>query len=258
MQERRRAPQGALTVAETQRLHFDEVARRGALRRDRLFVRRMAIVERMVRSIPPGVLLDIGCSDGAITEMLVPHELFGIDVSPESVERALARGIDARVGSIEEDLPFGDEDFDVVFAGEVIEHTIRTDFLLSECNRVLASGGHLIVTSPNVNSVASRLTMSLLDLPPVGAARYRSPHVRDFTVRVLRYALAQNGFKTLEVRGTWLGIPLPKAIARLAGAIDSMIAYRAPRLAAGVVVLATKVRRAQYRPENNVQEFLKI
>jgi SAM-dependent methyltransferase len=218
--------------------------------------RRVELVLRLLSKIPPGKLLDVGCSDGSLTARFRPFTLYGVDVSPEVVRVASSKGIIATCGDISIGFPFEADSFDVVFAGETIEHTVRTDFFLSECNRVLAPGGFLLITTPSVASVASWFMLGFFDLPPYGSARYRSPHVRDFTKRLLRLALRNNGFTPLETWGTWLGIPWPRPLDALFGPIEAAVARIAPRFSAGLVVRAQKTGVARFDPSTEIQATL--
>jgi 2-polyprenyl-3-methyl-5-hydroxy-6-metoxy-1,4-benzoquinol methylase len=53
----------------------------------------------MLAPRPGERILDLGCGDGALTEKLAAFgcEVVGVDASPEQVEAARARGLDARV-----------------------------------------------------------------------------------------------------------------------------------------------------------------
>ena len=126
----------------------------------------------------------------------------------------------------------------------------------AKCNRVLHADGHLLLTTPNVNSVASWLMMSMLNLPPYASARYRSPHVRDFTTRLLKLALRNNGFATIKIHGTWLGLPWPAAVEWFFGPVEAALAYGLPRIAAGLTVLARKVGPVRYDPAVEIQTTL--
>jgi SAM-dependent methyltransferase len=69
-----------------------------------------------------------------------------IDISPQMVELATARGIDAAVGDVEV-LPFADASFDCVIAAWMLYHVPDLDRGLSEIARVLRPGGRLIAAT---------------------------------------------------------------------------------------------------------------
>lgn len=46
-------------------------------------------------------------------------------------------------------LPFADNSFDYIVCSEVVEHVPEREKMISEFNRVLAPGGHLVLTTPN-------------------------------------------------------------------------------------------------------------
>ncbi len=52
--------------------------------------------------------------------------------------------------------PYADESFDTVVCGELIEHLFHDPMhMMSEINRILKPGGHLLLTTPNVASLRS-------------------------------------------------------------------------------------------------------
>ena len=53
-------------------------------------------------------------------------------------------------------LPYGDATFDVVILSEVVEHLPTWITVLHEAGRVLAPGGHLVLSTPNVQRLHSR------------------------------------------------------------------------------------------------------
>lgn len=94
-------------------------------------------------------ILDVGCGTGMAAEMLRSFgQVYGIDVSPRSIMKARSR-LDRVCVSLGEELPFKDEAFDVVTCTETIEHFLAPSEALSEFNRVLKSGGYLIISTPN-------------------------------------------------------------------------------------------------------------
>jgi 2-polyprenyl-3-methyl-5-hydroxy-6-metoxy-1,4-benzoquinol methylase len=83
----------------------------------------------------------------------VAGECLGIDVDEQGVQLVRAGGYDALVADITADpLPeslVSRSPFDVVVAGEVIEHLPCPQSLLAFAMRVLRPGGQLVVTTPN-------------------------------------------------------------------------------------------------------------
>jgi SAM-dependent methyltransferase len=96
-----------------------------------------------------GRMLDAGCGPGELTQRFVRDlglEVHAIDISPRMVELTRNRGVDAQVADIEA-LPFGDAEFDCVFAGWVLYHAPDLDRAIAECARVLRPGGRLVATT---------------------------------------------------------------------------------------------------------------
>ena len=103
-------------------------------------------------------VLDLGCRTGAVTEHFLPgNEVVGLDVDSEALERAQARGIATVWGDVEERLPFDDASFDVVVAGEILEHTRFPEDVVAEIARVLRPDGVLVGSVPNAYRLKNRL-----------------------------------------------------------------------------------------------------
>lgn len=122
-----------------------------------------------MESLPVGRLLDIGCSTGdwAANWQEKGWQSAGVDIDREHAQLARSRGIDAKYCDLNHDpLPFEKQSFDLIFAGEVIEHLIDTDGFISELYRCLRSRGHVLITTPNLVSFENRLRI-LLGIYPV-------------------------------------------------------------------------------------------
>jgi len=204
------------------------------------------VVRRFIEGLPPGRLLDIGCYTGYITASFRGrHELHGIDIADKALAVAAERGFTVVHGDIELGLPYGDGSFDIVFMGETLEHCIRTDFVLSEVNRVLRIGGHLVITVPNVASLISIAMVTFNHHPFLGSG-YRTGHVRDFTTRSLREALSNNGFRLIAMHGCEAALPGPMT------ALLRPIAVAIPRIASQLIALTEKTRDVRFNPEEEI------
>ena len=145
-------------------------------------------------------VLDLGCGDGTFAAELVRAgcRVAAVDVASEAVRRALQRAPEADVQQVAEGerLPFGEDEFDVVWAGEVLEHVADVVGLLAEVRRVLDWGGRILVTTPYHGRVA------LVALAVRGLDEHfdpRADHLRFFTARTLRDILTEAGFRHVEV-----------------------------------------------------------
>lgn len=100
---------------------------------------------------PQMTLLDIGCGPGAVTIALAGRvkRTIGIDIEPGAIERArrLASASNtmsiAFIGADMTALPFGNDEFDAVFAHGVLYHldAVTLTKTLGEARRVLRPGG---------------------------------------------------------------------------------------------------------------------
>jgi len=92
-----------------------------------------------------GRLLDVGC--GSRPFALVYDRLVDESLGTEVPFSPYGTG-QADVLCFAESLPFPRECFDTVLLTEVLEHTLRPMTVLTECARVVRSGGHVLVSVP--------------------------------------------------------------------------------------------------------------
>lgn len=97
-------------------------------------------------ALEPRRLLEVGCGTGALAERMASElacDVVGIDQSPRMVQTTRGRGIDARVGDVQQ-LAFGDGAFDAAVAAWMLYHVADLDRGLAELARVLRPGGALV------------------------------------------------------------------------------------------------------------------
>jgi 2-polyprenyl-3-methyl-5-hydroxy-6-metoxy-1,4-benzoquinol methylase len=141
------------------------------------------VVVEVLRPVCATDLLEVGCGWGELAERMATElgcAVVAIDQSPRMVELALQRGVDARVGDVQE-LDFADASFDAVVAAWMLYHVPDLDRALRECVRVLRPGGVLVA-----------VTNAAVDLAALWALVGRDPSARLLTFR------SENGEEALR------------------------------------------------------------
>jgi SAM-dependent methyltransferase len=99
----------------------------------------------------PGVkrmVLDVGGGAGNMAHHLAHYgDVISVDYSARPLPVAAQRGLDTCQGSGSE-LPFGDDQVDLIALLDTVEHIADEFGVFDECLRVLRPGGKLIVTVP--------------------------------------------------------------------------------------------------------------
>ena len=116
--------------------------------------------------------------------------------------------------------PYPEEHYSTVLCCELIEHLLADPMhLMSEVNRVLKPGGHLVLTTPNIASLRG-ISAILLGYHPGFFPAYLRPsetgeedarHNREYTPREIRELLENSGFEvTLLETGEFRDEPHPE------------------------------------------------
>lgn len=228
---------------------FDDHFKEDDQIKNELSIRELRIIEAIkLRTAELGKsnvrLLDVGCGTCKIYSNLNKEcDFYGIEISKSLADIAARKGVKVSLLNIEtETFPFDKESFDMVFSGEVIEHIIDTDNYLSEINRVLKNGGYFIISFPNVNQPVSWIGMMLFDFPPMFSSRYKSVHVRDYTLKIVKKVLKLYGFEILSVTGSY--------IHPFTNILSQKLAHIIPRLSEQIIITARK--RGQACKDNRI------
>ena len=116
-------------------------------------------------------VLDIGCGDGALLELLVNDrqvDARGLELSQSGVNACVARGLSVVQGDADTDLSYyPDNGFDTVILSQTLQATLRPHEVLREMARI---GERLIVSIPNFGHWRVRLDLLLNGRMPVTGA----------------------------------------------------------------------------------------
>lgn len=200
-----------------------------------------------------GRLLDVAAGSGLAAEELSGQgwTVTALEISAELCEQLRERGVanvhrhDLAAGP----LPFAEGSFEAVFAGEIIEHLVDTGAFVEELARVLAPGGNVVITTPNLASFENRLRLLLgryprwleWELPSPRARAYHDQgHVRGYTVPTLRSQLGEHGFVVERILGNWVPFAPQKVMNDLIWPPIARTGDWMPRFAQGLIVRARR------------------
>jgi 2-polyprenyl-3-methyl-5-hydroxy-6-metoxy-1,4-benzoquinol methylase len=120
----------------------------------------------------------------------VAREVVGVELDGALAAQARAKGFDVVAGDVEH-LDLG-RTFDVVFAGEVIEHLSCAGAFLERARRHLEPGGILVLTTPNAFAVSNFVYRI------GGRARVNAGHTCWYDETTISQLLTRHGYEVVE------------------------------------------------------------
>lgn len=150
-------------------------------------------------------LLDIGCGDGALMAVLESSKQVdarGMELSPEKVERCVARGLSVVQGDADRDLAnYPDNAFDYTVLSLTLQTSQRPDLLLDELLRV---GRTAFVSFPNFAHWRTRTALMFGGHMPVTRALpvswYATENIHHVTIADFRKLAKEKG---AEITRAW-------------------------------------------------------
>lgn len=200
---------------------------------DRILLAAADMVAKKHRSFP-AAHLDVGSGHGDLIELL--RTRFDLASRACDYTRSLMALKDVEVSVINLDtgpLPYADASIDVVTCTEVLEHVENFRQVLRDMHRVLRAGGTLVLSTPNILNLKSRIRFLGFGFHNLfgplhireSALHTTGGHISPISVFYLIHALLDAGFEEVEVaidkrQGTsmfWLVILFP--LIKLMGAL---------------------------------------
>ena len=155
--------------------------------------KRYRLLKSMIGTAGP--CLDVGCGSSRIIQS-APDSV-GLDTEISKL-RFLRRTNPYLVRGSAFALPFRDEHFGAVVSSKIIEHVAYEPSLFTELNRVLKTGGMLLIGTPDYARVEWRAILWLYKILIPNAAG--DDHITHYTRHSLTEELAKAGFAVRELR----------------------------------------------------------
>jgi SAM-dependent methyltransferase len=180
-------------------------------------------------------VLEIGYAPGGLLDRLEGSNVrkVAVDINP----RTLPKEVEFHRHDCNEPMAFApSESFDVVFAGEVIEHMYDDTRFLHEIHRILAPGGMLSLTTPNLFFLVNRVIMPFGRMPHFAYAPY---HYHFYSRETLSALVEKCGFRI--ARMTASHVLVSSRGPRLVAALSERLGDIFPSVGAHLILFAEKV-----------------
>lgn len=153
--------------------------------------------------------LDIGCGKGTLCRLVKGSytDIYGVDISQNALNIAKTYNIKTKkINLNEEKLPFEDGYFDSIACLDIIEHIFDPIGLVNEIERVLRSGGTLVISAPNIRYWRHLFILIIKGRFPSTSdetEHYDGGHLHYFTYKDLEQILINCRFDVVQRMGVF-------------------------------------------------------
>ena len=152
-------------------------------------------------------VLELGAASGHVTTELtkrgnrvtaVEIDISNRDLLSKVAEKVIITDLD-RLDLVKK---LQGEKFDVIIAGDVLEHTTKSELILLQLQELLEEDGYVVASIPNIAHGDVRLTMLEGNFPYAESGLLDKTHLQFFTRSSVKELFNDNGFDIAEIYHT--------------------------------------------------------
>ena len=176
------------------------------------------LLRHVLAALPAGGrVLDLGCGSGALLAQLAGHagHRAGVELSATAAAEAATVADEVVNLSLDDDLPFPPDSFDVVVCADVLEHVAEPAAALATASGLCRPGGAVVISVPNIGYWQARLRLlrGVWRYEPTGL--FDSGHLRFLTRDTLVELVAGGGLTVEALQPAEVPGPAPHVLARV-------------------------------------------
>lgn len=157
-------------------------------------------------------VVDFGCHTGFVARVLKDRgcSVVGVELDEEAAKQARSvcdKVITADLDELDLMTALAGEQFDVGLFGDIIEHLKNPGRMLAQMRELLAPGGYIVVSVPNIAHVSIRLKMLKGEFEYEERGILDETHLRFFTARSIRSFLESCGYLVDSIDCMEIGVP---------------------------------------------------
>jgi methionine biosynthesis protein MetW len=143
------------------------------------------------------MIVDLGCGNGSLMQKLIKEKKVtasGMELSTSGVEICRSKGLDVIQGSIDQTLPYKDNEFDYAVCNVTIQMVMFPEILLREMKRV---SRYQVISFPNLGFYKNRIELFFKGRMPKTVLFdynwYNTGHIHLFSITDFRKFIDEEG-----------------------------------------------------------------
>ena len=152
-------------------------------------------------------VLDVGCAYGDLGALLKEKGCYvvGVEIDEARAKEASQKLDEVVVGDIEKmdlEKKFS-KPFDVIVLGDILEHLVDPEAVLTKVRRILIDNGYIVVSLPSIGYWRARAKIFLGKFEYTSGGVFEKTHLRFFTYSTAKHMIEKCGYKVVAEAYTY-------------------------------------------------------